>query len=490
MEPAGVTATPAGHGERDPRRWSALVVLCCASFMVILDSQIVIVGMPAIQSALALEASAAQWILTANLLTFGGLLLLGGRSADLLGRRRIFMAGLIGFLLTSLVSGFAWNAEVMIAARAVHGISSAMMVPSALSILMRTFEEGAERNKAIAAWSAVGGIGATTAMLVGGWLTSNLGWESVFLVNVPVVLVLLLVSPLVLRESRDHGRRRTFDFAGALTSTAALVALVYAISEAPAAGWSSMQTTGLLALVVVLGVVFVGIEARSSAPLVPLRTLRMRTVATGNLLMAVVAMLVFSLSFLSSLYGQQVLGYSAIEYGFLGSIMPVMAVVGAYIGQAVVTRRGFRPAAVPGVVMLGVACALLIMINVRGDYLGDLFFPFVIFGLGLGVAHTTASIVALTGVAESESGLASGLVHAAFQVGGGFGIAIVSTVAVSFSTGADQPSALTNGFRAGFVACVVFAVVALAFAVALPARRVAAPAPEDDEIRPAPVAGA
>ncbi|MBE1487550.1 MFS transporter [Plantactinospora soyae] len=488
MKPARVTATSASDGERDPRRWTALVVLCCASFMVILDSQIVIVGMPAMQSALALDPSAAQWILTANLLTFGGLLLLGGRSADLLGRRRIFMAGLIGFLVTSVISGFAWNAEVIITARAVHGVSSALMVPSALSILMRTFEEGAERNKAIAAWSAVGGIGATTAMLVGGWLTSNFGWESVFLVNVPVVLVLLLVSPMVLRESRDHGRRRTFDLAGALTSTAALVALVYAISEAPVVGWLSVQTTGLLALVVVLGVVFVGIEARSSAPLVPLRTLRMRTVATGNLLMVFVAMMVFSLSFLSSLYGQQVLGYSAIEYGLLGSIMPVMAIVGAYIGQAVVTRRGFRPAAVPGVVMLGVACAMLIMINVRGNYVGDLLFPFVIFGLGLGIAHTTASIVALTGVTESESGLASGLVHAAFQVGGGFGIAIVSTVAVSFSTGPDQPSELTNGFQAGFVACVVFAVVALACAVALPGRRTAVSVP-DDEVRPAPVAG-
>lgn len=472
MQPVAEALPSTVHIARDPRRWAALVVLCLASFMVILDSQIVIVSLPSIQSALHLSADGAQWILTANLITFGGLLLLGGRAADLLGRRRVFMAGLVTYLITSVVSGFAPTGGVMVAARAVHGVSSAMMVPSALSILMNTFEEGRERNRAIAAWSAVGGIGATVAMLVGGSLTSNLGWQSVFLVNVPVVLGLLAISPIVLRESRDHGRRRTFDFAGALTSTGALVALLYAISEAPAAGWRSLQTIGLLALVVVLAGLFIAIERRSTAPLVPLGALRSRSLAMGNLLMVVIAMLVFSLSVLTSLYGQQVLGYSPIKYGVLGSIMPVMAVAGAYIGQAIVTRRGFRTVAIPAVLLLGTACALLTMIPVHGGYFRDLFVALVIFGLGLGAGHTTTSISALTGVAESESGLASGLVHAAFQLGGAFGVAIVSTVAVSYSKGPDRLTALTNGFQAGFVTCVVFAVVAFAFAVALPGRRV------------------
>lgn len=474
---------PTTPSARSSRRWAALAVLCCASFMVILDSQIVIVGLPSIQAALDLQPSVAQWVLTANLITFGGLLLLGGRVADLLGRRRVFLLGLLGFLVTSLVSGFAPNGEVMVAARAIHGVSSAMMVPSALSILMNTFPEGRERNQAIAAWSAVGGIGATVAMLIGGSLTSNLGWESVFLVNVPVTLALLLISPLVLPESRADRVRRRFDLAGAATSTAALAILVYAISDAPAAGWTSNQTVGLFGLVVLLAGGFFVIEARSSAPLVPLRLLRSRTLVIGNLLMFVVAMMVFSLSYLSSLYAQQVLGYSAVRYGILGSVMPLMAVAGAYIGQALVTRRGFRPVAVPAMVLMGVGLALLIRIPVQGSYLNDLFAAFMIFGLGLGAGHTTASIVALTGVAERESGLASGLVHASFQVGGGLGLAIVSTVAVTFGTGPDRIAGLTNGFQAGFVACVAFAAVAVVVAILLPSRRQSRrPLPEPAEV--------
>ncbi|MFD0201038.1 MULTISPECIES: MFS transporter [Saccharothrix] len=468
MKPvAAVTADP--DLRRDPRRWWALVLLCVASFMMILDSQVVALAMPSIQGGLDLPTEQAQWILTANAITFGGLLLLGGRAADLLGRRVVFMAGLIGFLVTSLVSGLAWNGEVLIAARALHGLSSALMVPSALSILMNTFPEGSERNRAIASWAAVGGVGAVAGLLVGGGLTTGLGWEWVFLINVPVVLAVLVLSPFVLRESRDHGRGRTFDVAGAVTITVALVALIYATVDGPAAGWASTQTIGLYSLAVALIALFLVIEARSSAPLVPLALLRKRTVLIGNLLMALVAMLAWGESLLISLHTQQVLGYSAFEAGLAGAAMPIMSVAGAYTGQAIVTRRGFRLPMVFAALALASACLLLARLPVDVDYATDMLLALLVFGVGLGAGHTTSQIVALTDVDEPESGLASGLISAGFQVGGAIGTAIVATVAVSVTAGSTEPVDLAAGYHAGFLALVVVAALICALSVFLPA---------------------
>jgi EmrB/QacA subfamily drug resistance transporter len=463
-----MTVTEIGAG-RDPRRWAALVLLCMASFMMILDSQIVILALPAIQRGLDMAPGSAQWILTANAITFGGLLLLGGRMADLLGRRLVFMLGVGGFLVTSLVSGLAWNGEVLVGARALHGLSSALMVPSALSILMNTFPEGRERNRAIAAWSAVGGIGATAGLLAGGQLTTALGWQWVFLVNVPVVLAVLAVSPFILRESRDHGRRRTFDLAGAVTSTGALLVLIYALVNAPAAGWGSGQTLGLLGAAAVLIALFFVIEARSAAPLVPLRLLRRRSVLTGNLLMGLVAMVAWGEGVLISLHTQQVLGYTAFQSGLASCVMPIVAVLGAYVGQAMVTRRGFRIAAAAAALVLGLACVLLARIPVDGRFAADLLVPLILFGLGLGVGNTTASIVALDDVAEPDSGLASGLNSAGFQIGGAFGVALVTTVAVAVSAGSTEPARLAAGFHTGFYALVGVAAVTFAVAFFLPA---------------------
>jgi MFS family permease len=342
-------------------------------------------------------------------------------------------------------------------------------VPSALSILMNTFPEGRERNRAIAAWSAVGGIGATAGLLVGGQLTTALGWQWVFLVNVPVVLAVLVVSPFILRESRDHGRRRTFDLAGAVTSTGALLVLIYALVNAPAAGWGSGRTLGLFGAAAVLVALFFVIEARSAAPLVPLPLLRRRSVLTGNLLMGLVAMVAWGEGVLISLHTQQVLGYTAFQSGLASCVMPVLAVLGAYIGQALVTRRGFRLAAAAAALVLGLACALLARIPVDGRFAADILLPLVLFGLGLGVGNTTASIVALDGVAEPESGLASGLNSAGFQIGGAFGVALVTTVAVAVSAGSTEPARLAAGFHAGFVALVIVAAVTVATAVFLPA---------------------
>jgi MFS family permease len=442
---------------RDGRRWAALTLLCVASFMMILDGQIVFLALPAIQGGLDLPTEQAQWILTANAIAFGGLLLLGGRAADLLGRRRVFMVGVAGFLLTSLLSGIAWD------------VSSAVMVPSALSILMNTFPEGRDRNRAVATWSAVGGVGAVAGLLVGGGLTTALGWQWVFVVNVPVVLVVLVLAPFVLRESFDQ-TRRSFDIAGAVTSTGALTALIYAFVDAPAAGWTSFQTIGLLAAAILLTVLFLVIEARSAAPLVPLWVLRKRTVASGNSLMLMVSMFAAGESMLISLHLQQVIGYSAMQAGLAGSVMPVMAVVGAYVGQAVATRWGYRAAVIPAALAFGSACVFLARIPVQGRFVTDVLGPLMLFGLALGMAHTTSSIVALSGVAEAESGLASGLSSAGFQIGGAFGIVLVTVVSVTVTAGSTTAAGLASGYHAGFLALAILAAVLLVATGLLPAR--------------------
>lgn len=438
------------RSRRNSRRWAPLALLCVASFMMILDSQIVILALPSIQTELGLSATQAQWILTANAVAFGGLLLLGGRAADLLGRRLVFMLGVLGFLVTSVVSGIAWNGTVLIGARALHGFSSAAMVPSALSILMNTFPEGRERNKAIAVWSALGGIGAVAGLLAGGGLTTAFGWEWVFLVNVPVVLGVLVLAPFVLRESKDHTQNRKFDTAGAVTVTAALVALIYAFTTAPAVGWGSTRTIVLFTVAAALIALFVLIESRSAAPLLPLHLLRKRSVVAGNLLLVLGAMVVWGEGVLLSLHTQQVLGYSALASGLASAAMPVMAVAGAYLGQANATKRGLRKTAAPAAVTMAVACVLLAQLPTEGSYVLYLLGPLIVFGLGQGAGHTAAMIGSLTGVDERDSGLASGLNSASFQIGGAFGVALVTSVAVSVTAGGTTPAALASGFNAGF----------------------------------------
>jgi EmrB/QacA subfamily drug resistance transporter len=451
----------------DPRRWKALALLCLAFFMVILDAQIVILGLPSIEADLGLSAAAAQWVLSSYLLAFGGLLLLGGRAGDLLGQRRMFILGTGLFLVSSLLCGLAWSGGVLLAARVLQGVSAAIMAPTALAILIRTFEEGPERNKALGVWSAVGGAGATSALLIGGPLTDGLGWEWIFFINIPVALGLLTLAPRLLRESLDDTCARCFDLAGAVTVTAALVALVYAIVEAPEAGWGDAQTVGLLALSGVLFVVFVALERRSELPLVPLRIFRSRTLVGGNLTLAALGMVAWGMSVTVSLYAQQVLGYTALEFGLGTAVMTVMAVLGSTVGQLIVTRIGFRTVAVFGLVLTGAGCLLLSQISAEGSYWGDIFFGLLIFGPGLGATYVAASVATLAGVAEQESGLASALNNAAFQIGGALGAAVVTSVAISNATGPDPLSALTEGFQAAFVAAALFAALGLAFAISL-----------------------
>ena len=451
----------------DPRRWKALALLCTAFFMVILDSAIVVVALPSIDADLGFSSGDLQWVLSAYLLSFGGLLLLGGRAADLLGRRRVFMIGTGLFALASLACGLAGSVTVLIAARVVQGVAAAIMTPTALSIVTTTFEEGAERNKALGIWAAIGGIGATAAWLIGGPITEELGWEWIFFINVPVALAVVTLSPVLLRESRDREHGRRFDVAGAVTITAALVALVYAVVEAPDAGWASGQTLGLLALAAVLIALFVAIEGRSKAPLAPLRVFRSRALVGGNLVLFTLGMLAFGMPFVLTQYAQNVLHYSPLEFGLASVVMPVTAAIGSITGQAVATRGGLGAISIVGMTLTGLGCLLLTQVSVDGSYLGDIFLPLLVFGPGLGAAYVAGSIGSLAGVADADAGLASGLNNSSFQIGGAVGVAILSTVAVSQAHGSDPLSALTNGFQSAFATAIIFAAAGLLVAVAL-----------------------
>jgi EmrB/QacA subfamily drug resistance transporter len=460
-------AQPSPPTVPDPRRWKALALLCTAFFMVILDSAIVVVALPTIDADLGFSPGDLQWVLSAYLLSFGGLLLLGGRAADLLGRRRVFMVGTGLFALASLGCGLAGSDVMLIAARVVQGVAAAIMTPTALSILTTTFDEGAERNKALGVWTAVGGVGATAAWLVGGPITDGLGWEWIFFINVPFALGVVALSPLLLRESRDRDRKRDFDVSGAVTITAALVALVYAVVEAPEAGWADSQTLGLLALSAALIALFAVIETRSPAPLAPLHVFRSRALVGGNLVLFTLGLLAFGMPFILTQYAQQVLEWSPVEFGLASVVMPVTAALGSAGGQAVATKGAVRPIVAVSMALTGLGCLLLTQVSVDGTYLGDIFFGLLIFGPGLGAGYVAGSIASLAGVPESEAGLASGLNNASFQIGGAVGVAILSSVAVSQADGAEPLAALTNGYQSAFTTAIAFAALGLLVAVPL-----------------------
>jgi EmrB/QacA subfamily drug resistance transporter len=457
----------------DPRRWKALALLCGAFFMVILDTAIVVVALPSIETDLGFSTSDLQWVLSAYALTFGGLLLLGGRAADLLGRRRVFMVGLGFFTLASLLCGLAWSPAALIAARAIQGVGAAIMTPTALSIVTTTFEEGAERNKALGIWGSLGGVGGTAGWLIGGPLT-DVGWQWVFLINVPVGAVALLIAPRLLRESRERTERRRYDPAGALSVTAALVLLVYGVVEAPEVGWGDVQTVALLGASAALLAVFAGIESRAKAPLLPLRLLRSRTLVGANAAMLLFSTVGFGMPFILTLYAQQVLGYSALEFGLSSIVFPLGATVGAIVGQGLALRIGLRPVAAAGLTLIGAGSLYLAQVSPNGSYFGDIFVGLLLCGPGVGLTFVACSIGALAGIDEREAGLASGLSNTTFQVGAALGTAIVSTVAVSRTGdflaengGGDRIVALTEGFQSAFAACAVLAGIGLVIALAL-----------------------
>jgi EmrB/QacA subfamily drug resistance transporter len=493
-ESAAHVARPAPVPAPDPRRWWALALLCGAFFMVILDAAIVTVALPSIQEDLSFSAQGLQWVVSAYALTFAGLLLLGGRAADLLGRRRVFMVGIALFTLASLLCGLAWSDEALIGARAFQGIGAAIMTPTALSIITTLFAEGAERNKALGIWGALGGFGATTAWLIGGLLVDGLGWEWIFFINIPIGLLAIALCPVLLPESRAATARRSYDPAGALTITGALVLLVYAVVEAPDTGWTSAQTLLLFAGSAVLLGAFAIIESRHPAPLVPLRIFRSRTVVGANAVMLLFATVAFGMPFTLTLYAQQVLGYSAVRFGLTSVVFPAMAAVGSILGQAIVLRVGFRPVAAVGMAMMGAGALLLTQVSVSGSYFGDIFLGLLVFGPGIGLAFVTATVAALAGVAEHESGLASGLSNTAFQMGAAIGTAIVATVAVSQTkdylaadANANPLVALTEGFQSAFLAVALLAGVGVVLALLLLGRP-RGTVPKQIDLEPAPAA--
>jgi MFS family permease len=421
-----------------------LALLGTAFFMTILDGTSLLTALPSIRQELRLDGTVAQWTVTAYALAFSGPLLFCGRAADLLGRRRMFLIGMVVRVSASMLCGFAPSGEILIAARALQGISAAIIAPAALSMVMNAFAEGPERNKALGIWGGLGGVGATGGLLLGGIVTETLGWQWVFWLNVPIGLVVLLLAPRLLHESRDRGRVESFDSTGALTITAALVLLVYAIS-----GRSPWSLAGAIAM----GVAFVVIERRSGAPLVPSRVLRSRTLIGGNLVILVAGMAVDGMLITLTAYVQQTLGWSAMRFGLVAAVMTVTSVVGGLLSQRFATRFGVRWVAATGTVLLGCACLLLTRVS-SGGSLELVSIALLVFGAGMGAAAVCSQIAALTGVAEKDSGLAAGLVDTSFAVGTALGVAVCSGVA------ATQAFAI-SGQQMAFGAAAIFAAFGL-----------------------------
>jgi EmrB/QacA subfamily drug resistance transporter len=434
------------------RRWIALALLCVAQFMVVLDASIVNVALPTIGSALHFSQDNLSWVVNAYVLTFGGFLLLGGRMADLLGRRRVFMGGLILFALASLAGGLATNDSQLIAARAVQGLGAAILSPAALSIVTTTFRDGAERNKALGVWGAVAGSGGAAGVLLGGVLTSGLGWEWVLWVNTPIGLAAAAIAPILLGESREESRTRTFDVAGSVSVTAALSVLVYALVDATNAGWGSLQTIGLLGLSALLLATFVAIELRSRDPVVPFSIFRSRTITGANAVGLLIGASLFSMFFFISLYMQQVLGYSAIHAGLSYLPLAITIVISAGIASQLTTRIGFKPVLATGMAFIGAGLVWWSQVSVGGSFLSDILGPSLLAAVGLGFAFVPNTIAAVSGVPDREAGLASGLINTSQQVGGALGLAVLSTIANSVTGSAHDPAALTDGFQSAFLA--------------------------------------
>jgi EmrB/QacA subfamily drug resistance transporter len=460
-------------------RWRAFALLAVSFFMTIVDLAIVNVALPTIGRNLHVSESDLQWVVTAYAITFGGFLLLGGRAADLLGRRRILMLGLAIFTAASLGAGLARTDGLLIAMRGLQGFGAAVVLPAALSIVMNMFAEGPERNKALGLWGAIGAAGATVGVVAGGLLTRYAGWEYIFYLNVPIGTAALLLAPRIVPESRLQGVRRRFDPLGAVSVTGGLLLLVYTISKAPQVGWGSARTVTLLAVSAALLVAFVVIEARAAAPLMPLRIFRLRTVAVANAVGLLLGGSFFAFIFIGTLYMQQVLGYSALQAGtaWLAASLTSVALAGA--AQKLVTAISAGPVMALGMAMIGGGILWATQVPVHGHFWTDLAGPFFVVGAGTAFAFIPVSIAGLAGVTEQDGGLASGLLNTSQQLGGAIGTAIASTVAATrlgtlLGEGKPVHVALTGGFQWALWVCGAIALLALPVTAAL-FRRKAAP---------------
>jgi EmrB/QacA subfamily drug resistance transporter len=491
-----VIAQPAAGAGPDRKRWLVLVVIVAAQFMVVLDVAIVNVALPSIKTDLHFSQESLQWVITAYAIFFGGLLLLGGRLADLLGRRRLFMAGLLLFTASSLLDGLAWSEGSLIVFRSLQGLGAALLSPAALSILTTTFEEGRERNVALGIWGAASGSGGAAGVLLGGALTSALDWSWIFYINVPVGALVLAVSPWLLAESRADLTHRHFDFAGAASIAGGLMVLVYAMTRATQHGWITGATIGLLAASAALLLGFLVIEARSAAPLLPMRIFRLRTLTASNISGLLMGAAIFSQFFLLTLYMQQVLHYSALKTGVAYIALTLTVIVLSAAAQGLVTRIGIRRVLPVGQVVFAAALLLFARLPVHGHYWVDLLPAFLLSGLGLALAFVPMSIGGLTGVRQDDAGVASGLINTTQQIGGAIGVAVATTLATTFTDHYvnDHPgssalggAALTHGFQIAYYVLAGLAGLGAVLSALLvePDPAAATAAAKDAELQPA-----
>jgi EmrB/QacA subfamily drug resistance transporter len=458
---------------RSPHKGLALALLAATQFVIVLDASIVNVALPSIGRALDFSQDDLSWVVNAYTLTFGGFLLLGGRLADLMGRRRIFIAGLVLFSLASLAGGLAQSDVWLIAARAVQGLGAAIISPAALSLITTMFAEGAERNRALGVWGAVAGSGGAAGVLLGGVLTQYAGWEWVLFVNVPIGIAAALIAPRLLPESRDTESDRVFDVAGATTVTAGLALLVYALVDANNAGWTSTQTLVLGGVSLLLLAAFVVIESRTRNPLMPLSIFRLRTLRGADVVGLLIGMSLFAMFFFLSLYMQQVLGYDALKTGFAYLPLALNIIVSAGVASQLVTRVGFKPTVIAGMLLIAIGLVWFAQVSPTGGYVSDVLFPSLVVAWGLGLAFVSVTVAAVTGTRPDEAGLASGLINTAQQVGGALGLAILAAVANGrtddvIASGVRNPAAaLTEGFQDAFLVGAGFAALAAVLAAVM-----------------------
>ena len=447
-------------------RWRAFALLAVSYFMTIIDLTIVNVSLPTIGRDLHFSETSLQWVVTAYALTFGGFLLLGGRAADLLGRRRVLMAGLAVFTAASLACALATDQAFLIASRAFQGLGAAVMLPAALSVVMNMFAEGAERNKALGIWGALGAGGATVGLIAGGLLTRYAGWQYIFYLNVPIGVAALALAPRIVPDSRLATTRRQFDALGAIMGTVGLVVLVDAISQAPQYGWGATRTVSLLASSVALLVGFLLVERRVDSPVLPLSIFRLRTLSGANVAGLLLGGSFYAFIFIGTLYMQQVLHYSALQTGIAWLAASLTSIALAGLSQALVTRGGAKIVMTIGMTLIGAGVIWATRVPVHGHFFANLAGPFLVAGAGTAFAFIPISIAALAGVTEHRAGLASGLLNTSQQLGGAIGIAIASSVAAGHTNallhaGAGTPAALTGGFQTAFWVLGAIALISL-----------------------------
>jgi EmrB/QacA subfamily drug resistance transporter len=431
----------------------ALALLASTQFVLILDAAIVGVALPSIGRELDFAREDLSWVANAYTLMFGGFLLLGGRIADLVGRRRMFMAGLVLFTIASLLGGLAQSSLWLVLARALQGLGAALISPAALSLVMTLFTEGSERNKALGVWGAVAGSGGAAGVILGGVLTEWLGWEAVLFVNVPIGLVAAFLAPRLLPEGREAAGTRSFDVAGAVTVTAGLAMLVYALVDANDAGWGSAQTLGLAAAAIVLLVVFVAIELRTAVPLAPLAIFRNRALRGANIVSLAMAAAFFPMFFFLTFYAQYVLGYEPLEAGLAQLPIALSIIVFAGVASQVVTRLGYKVALLTGLIVAAGGLMWFAQVSAGGSFLADILGPSIVAGFGLAFAFVAGTIAATSGVSGEQAGLASGLVNTSQQIGGALGLAVLIALSTARTDAVDAapPVALTEGYQAGFL---------------------------------------